>query len=588
MAPPKKNVLPKPLPEGFILTDTEKRKWRLGKIIGQGGFGLIYLASRDVDRPAAADTDFVIKLEYQENGPLFLELKFYQRAAKAESMEKWMRSRKLDFLGIPTYWGSGLAEHNNLRYRFMAMDRLGTDLQKVCDRNAGRLKKATVLQLGRGLVDVLEYIHENEYVHADIKAANLMQSFRDPHKIYLADYGLSCRYSPEGVHKEYKENPKKGHNGTIEYTSLDAHKGTAPSRRGDLQILGFCLLHWLCGSLPWDSFLTNAAQVQEAKTRLMDNLPHSVQQLSVSSASTDEVAAFLLYVKTLGYQDKPDYQHAKDLLASAVRRNLDFSLPEGPATASSTRVVDPGTREKKAGRARGASKAKPVVTGMDEEKQEGMKSKPVPAQSRRGPVVSKTQSQKNEVLPALRRSQRPRTEPVNTYKDDSEDEDEDEDEEEDEEVSRPRPIPACYLRGPPIGPRTQSKKKTELKRTSRKGDSPTVTSVRLERGVHSQMKQPIFPGCDSKSQTHDACRGGWDDRLHSHRAGRNAQQRLDSDPCSEHTDGCGEWGTSTLTGAGWAAGPTQTIGTYWLVFMGISFFLGALVFAICQSAFKPF
>ncbi|XP_035027868.1 serine/threonine-protein kinase VRK1 isoform X1 [Hippoglossus stenolepis] len=584
MAPPKKNVLPKPLPEGFILTDTEKKKWRLGKIIGQGGFGLIYLASRGVDRPAAADTDFVIKLEYQENGPLFLELKFYQRAAKAESMEKWMRSRKLDFLGIPTYWGSGLAEHNNLSYRFMAMDRLGTDLQKVCDRNAGRLKKATVLQLGRGLVDVLEYIHENEYVHADIKAANLMQSYRDPDKIYLADYGLSCRYSPEGVHKEYKENPKKGHNGTIEYTSLDAHNGTAPSRRGDLQILGFCLLHWLCGSLPWDSILKKAAQVQEAKTRLMDNLPHSVQQLSVSRASTDEVAAFLLYVKTLGYQDQPDYQHAKDLLASAVRGRLDFSMPEGPATASSTRVVDPGTREKqKAGRSRGASKAKPVVTGMDEEEQEGMKSKPVPAQYRRGPVVSKTQSQKDEVLPAVRRSLRPRTEPVNTYKDDSEDEDE-----EDEEVSRPRPIPACYLRGPPIGPRTQSKKNTELKRTSRKGDSPTVTSARRERGVHSQMKQPIFPGCDSKSQTHGACRGGWDERLHSHRAGCSRQQRWDSDPCSEHTDRCGDWGTSTLTGAGWAAGPTQTIGTYWFVFVGVSLFLGAFVFAVCQSALNPF
>ncbi|XP_062257120.1 serine/threonine-protein kinase VRK2 isoform X3 [Platichthys flesus] len=526
MAPPQKNVLPKPLPEGFILIDTEKRKWRLGKIIGQGGFGLIYLASRDVDRPAAANTDFVIKLEHQENGPLFLELKFYQRAAKAESMEKWMRSRKLDFLGIPTYWGSGLAEHNNLRYRFMAMDRLGTDLQKVCDHNAGRLKKTTVLQLGRGLVDVLEYIHENEYVHADIKAANLMQSFRDPDKIYLADYGLSCRYSPEGVHKEYKENPKKGHNGTIEYTSLDAHKGT------------------------------------------------------------DEVAAFLLYVKTLGYQDKPDYQHAKDLLASAVRGHLDFSIPEGPAMASSTRVVDPGTREKqKAGRAR-ASKAKPVVTGMDEEEQEGMKSKQVPAQSRRGPVVSKTQSQKDEVLPAVRRSQRPRTEPVNTYKDDSEDEDEEE--KEDEEVSRLRPIPACYLRGPPIGPRTQSKKNTELKKTSRKGDSPTVTSVRLERGVHSKMKQPIFPGCDSKSQTHNACRGGWDERLHSHPAGRSRQQRWDSDPCSEHTDGCGDWGTSTLTGAGWAAGPNQMIGPCWFVFMGISFFLGAFVFAVCQSALNPF
>lgn len=39
-----------------------------------------------------------------------------------------------------------------LRYRFMAMDRLGSDLQKVCEHNGGRLKKATVLQLGQVLV----------------------------------------------------------------------------------------------------------------------------------------------------------------------------------------------------------------------------------------------------------------------------------------------------------------------------------------------------------------------------------------------------------------------------------------------------
>lgn len=119
-------------------------------------------------------------------------------------------------------------------------------------------------------LDVLEYIHENEYVHADIKAANLMLGYKDPEQVcstktfnstvfhyqicfiyyfcvelqsnqlsilykrfneffvkqvYLADYGLSYRYSPEGVHRPYKENPKKSHNGTIEYTSLDAHKG---------------------------------------------------------------------------------------------------------------------------------------------------------------------------------------------------------------------------------------------------------------------------------------------------------------------------------------------------------------------------
>ncbi|XP_041759912.1 serine/threonine-protein kinase VRK1-like [Coregonus clupeaformis] len=252
MDPPRKRVLPAPLPDGFTLTDKEKKRWRLGRIIGQGGFGIfnfliIYLASHDVDTPVGENSNFVIKVGYHENGPLFSELKFYQRSTKPENNE-WKRSKKLDFLGIPAYWGSGLAEHNRTRYRFMAMDRLCSDLQKVCERNGSRLKIDTVLQLGRVLLDVLEYIHDNKYVHADVKAANLMLGHTDPDKVYLADYGLFYRYSPDGVHKEYKENPKKGHNGTIAYTSIDAHNGVAPSRHGDLEVLGFCLLHWLCGA----------------------------------------------------------------------------------------------------------------------------------------------------------------------------------------------------------------------------------------------------------------------------------------------------------------------------------------------------
>ncbi|XP_018550167.1 serine/threonine-protein kinase VRK2 isoform X2 [Lates calcarifer] len=579
MAPPRKSVLPKPLPDGFILTDSEKKKWRLGKIIGQGGFGLIYLASQDVDRPVAADTDFVIKLEYQENGPLFSELKFYQRAAKPESMRKWMRSRRLDFLGIPTYWGSGLAEYNNIRYRFMVMDRLGKDLQKICNDNGGRLEKATVLQLGQELVDVLEYIHENEYVHADIKAANLMQGYRDPKKVYLADYGLSYRYCPDGVHKEYKENPKKGHNGTIEYTSIDAHKGLAPSRRGDLQILGFCLLHWLCGSLPWDSSLKNPAQVQEAKTRLMDDLPDSVKQLSVGRASTDEVAAFLLCVKTLDYKDKPDYQHLKDLLASAPRTCRGV-MPQGPAGESSTKVVDPRAREKRAGHARGSPKAKPSAVVMDEEVQEGAKSKPVPAQYKSGPRLTKAQLQKEKDLPAVRRPQRPRPKHVQTYDDDSEDDD--------EEEARPRPIPACYLRPPPIGPRTNLKQKTKSEGTSRKRGNLTVTSARQEEGVHPQRRKHIFLDCDSKSQTHMNGRERWDERLHDHTSGYNHLHWWDNDLCYEHRDNFSDSERSALKGPGQEAGPTQRKGLLpWFVFVGVALFFGACVLAAKTHA-NPF
>lgn len=32
------------------------------------------------------------------------------------TVNKWKKSKHKEFLGIPTYWGSGLAENNGTRY----------------------------------------------------------------------------------------------------------------------------------------------------------------------------------------------------------------------------------------------------------------------------------------------------------------------------------------------------------------------------------------------------------------------------------------------------------------------------------------
>ncbi|XP_029793267.1 serine/threonine-protein kinase VRK2 isoform X3 [Suricata suricatta] len=224
------------------------------------------------------------------------------------------------------FYGSGITEFKGRSYRFMVMERLGIDLQKISDQN-GTFKKSTVLQLGVRMLDVLEYIHENEYVHGDIKAANLLLGYRNPDRVYLADYGLCYRYCPNGNHKQYQENPRKGHNGTIEFTSVDAHKGVALSRRSDLETLGYCLLRWFCGRLPWERSLRDPAAVQAAKTNLLDELPESVLQWAPSGSSCCEIAQYLVCAHNLAYDEKPNYQELKKILnpAGTPLGPLEFS-----------------------------------------------------------------------------------------------------------------------------------------------------------------------------------------------------------------------------------------------------------------------
>uniref|UniRef100_F6UHC6 Serine/threonine-protein kinase VRK2 n=1 Tax=Monodelphis domestica TaxID=13616 RepID=F6UHC6_MONDO len=376
MAPKKqeKAKLPVPLPEGMILKDTERKTWQLGKMIGSGGFGLIYL-------------------EYQENGPLFSELKFYQRAAKQDCI-KWLAFKQLDFLGIPRFWGSGLAEHNGKSYRFMVMERLGVDLQKIFVQR-GRFQRETVLQLGVRMLDVLEYIHENEYVHGDIKAANLLLGYRNPHQVYLADYGLSYRYCPNGNHKQYQENPRKGHNGTVEFTSLDAHKGVAPSRRGDLEILGYCMLQWLCGKLPWEQNLRDPVAVQTAKTNLLDELPNSVMKWNPSGNSCCEIAQFLAYANGLAYDEKPKYEILKKILLDGLESSgilhkglLEFS------TAGHIRSSEASSKKQKVN-------AQKPVTEQINRVQNKLKDERIA-----GSHVIQRQAQKEEKLDGLINSER--------------------------------------------------------------------------------------------------------------------------------------------------------------------------------------
>ncbi len=101
-----------------------------------GGFGEIYLCSTDLDRRVGEDAPLAVKIEPHQNGPLFVEMNFYIRAAQPESVEAFKRAHKdRGNLGMPVLRGSGSHVHAGEKYRFLVMDRYGKDLQKIFARD---------------------------------------------------------------------------------------------------------------------------------------------------------------------------------------------------------------------------------------------------------------------------------------------------------------------------------------------------------------------------------------------------------------------------------------------------------------------
>lgn len=353
--------MPEKIPEGTLLTTLSKKQFRVGKSIGVGGFGEIYLCSEDVSRPVGDDAIRALKIEPHENGPLFVEMNFYIRAASPESIADFKKTKGLASLGMPCHRGSGSVQFNGDKYRFLIMDRFGSDLQKIFQTGKHPFSDQVTCNLAIKIIDVLEYIHSQGYAHNDIKAQNLLLGFGkgNEHEVYLVDFGLATKYLRGGEHLEYKADPKKAHDGTIEYTSRDAHIGTH-SRRSDFEILGYNLVHWMSGTLPWMSNLTNPDNVFNQKKTFMADINAAMKKCFGTKQIPDFLSAFLNYVKSLEFNDAPDYEKSRKFFSDALKKakypldgKVDFAIAKSSPVKSTGGTSTP--------RSAAARRKEPVV-----------------------------------------------------------------------------------------------------------------------------------------------------------------------------------------------------------------------------------
>lgn len=156
---------------------------------------------------------------------------------------------------------------------------------------------------------------------------------KDADQVYLLDYGLATKYiTSQNQHKQFCNDERRAHAGTILFCSRDAHKGVQ-SRRSDLECLGFNMIYWLTGCLPWMDD-TDPEIVQKKKQRCIANINEFLKMCF--SDYPIFLHDYFKYLQKLEFEVKPNYAYCKKLFKAALKEygyvdnnRFDFDNLEG-------------------------------------------------------------------------------------------------------------------------------------------------------------------------------------------------------------------------------------------------------------------
>ncbi|QCE07597.1 casein kinase 1-like protein 10 [Vigna unguiculata] len=308
-------------------------KFKLGRKIGSGSFGELYLGVN-----VQSGEEVAVKLESvkTKHPQLHYESKLYMLLQGGT--------------GIPHLKWFGIEGD----YNVMAIDLLGPSLEDLFNYCNRKLSLKTVLMLADQLINRVEYMHSRGFLHRDIKPDNFLMGLgRKANQVYIIDYGLAKKYRDLQTHKHIPYRENKNLTGTARYASVNTHLGVEQSRRDDLESLGYVLMYFLRGSLPWQGLKAGTKKQKYDKISEKKMLT-PIEVLCKSYPS--EFTSYFHYCRSLRFEDKPDYSYLKRLFRDLFIREgyqfdyvFDWTMLKYPQIGSSSRarpsgkpVINPG------------------------------------------------------------------------------------------------------------------------------------------------------------------------------------------------------------------------------------------------------
>jgi serine/threonine protein kinase len=288
--------------------------YRLDRILGQGGMGVVYEATQlSLDRTVAlkivapgVSADATFRARFRREGLI---------------------QARLEHPNIVTVYEAG--EFEGTLFLAMRLVR-GSSLKELVERD--ELDSVRSLRILEPVADALDSAHEAGLIHRDVKPHNILVGARD--HPFLADFGITTGPDATGFTRTGEFL------GSLDYISPEQIRGEAATSASDVYALGAVLFECLAGVVPYP----RESEAAVLYAHVAQTPPHVTERRPALPAELDAVLAHAMAKEP---SERPAtagelIREAKRVFDRTTRRAMQMpELPVPPPEAA----IDPVTAE---------------------------------------------------------------------------------------------------------------------------------------------------------------------------------------------------------------------------------------------------